>query len=214
MQGTIVPYMGTKPLGARHRTASLGDALFTGTQRRVLALLFGQPDRSFYAKEVIRLAAAGSGAVQRELARLTQSGLVSAWTVGNQKHYQANRDSPIFAELCSITAKTFGLAEPLRAALVRHSSRIRAAFIYGSVARSQDTAASDIDLMVIADKLPYADLISALDAASSTLGRQIKPTILSPREFSDRVKARKSFITRVLAQPKIWLIGDERDLPT
>ncbi len=87
------------------RGKSLADALFTGTQQRVLGLLFGQPTRSFYANELIGLAGAGSGAVQRELARLTQSGLLTVRPVGNQKHYQANPDSPLFAELCSIAQK-------------------------------------------------------------------------------------------------------------
>jgi predicted nucleotidyltransferase len=180
----------------------------------VLALLFGQPDRSLYAKELIRLAAAGSGAVQRELARLTQSGLVTVRDVGNQKHYQANKESPVFTELCALTSKTFGLAEPLRVALSKLSSRIRLAFIYGSVAKRQDTAFSDVDLMVVADKLPYAQLVRALEEASSLLGRQVNPTILSRREFAERAKVGKSFLTRVLAQPKIWLIGTEGDLPT
>lgn len=194
------------------RDTNLGDALFSGTQQRVLALLFGQPGRSFYAKELIRLAAAGSGSVQRELRRLEQSGLVTVRTIGNQKHYQANPKSPIFKELCSVTSKTFGVAEPLRGALLTLASRIQVAFIYGSVAKRQDTASSNIDLMVVADKLAYGELVSALEVATSALGRQINPTILSTRDFSQRVKDRKSFVSRVLAQPKIWLIGDENGL--
>ena len=87
--------------------------MFTGTQQRVLGLLFGQPARSFYATEVISLAGSGSGAVQRELARLARSGLVTVRPVGNQKHYQANPDSPLFAELCAILQKTVAVAEPL-----------------------------------------------------------------------------------------------------
>jgi len=152
--------------------------------------------------------------VQRELARLTQSGLVTARNVGNQKHYQANRESPIFTELSSLTSKTFGLAEPLRAALSALSPRIHLAFIYGSVAKRQDTVYSDVDLMVVADRLPYAELVGALEDASSLLERRVNPTILSRREFAERAKAGKSFVTRVLAQPKIWLIGNERDLPS
>lgn len=109
--GTIVPEMGTTTIrNSIPRGNNLGDALFSRTQQRVLALLFGQPGRSFYAKELIRLAAAGSGSVQRELVRLQQSGLVTVRILGNQKHYQANPKSPIFRELCSITAKTIGVA--------------------------------------------------------------------------------------------------------
>ena len=206
--------MGTKTKRAvAPQGTSLGDALFTNTQQRILALLFGQPERSFYAKELIRLAAAGSGAVQRELVRLVESGLVTVRAIGNQRHFQANPDSPIFDDLRSLTSKTFGMAEPLRAALVSVKSRIQAAFIYGSVAKRSDSSKSDIDLMVIADKLPYGDLVGALEEAMATLGRPISPTLFSAREFSLRAKDRKSFVSRVLAQPKIWLIGDESGLP-
>jgi predicted nucleotidyltransferase len=207
-----MPIMGTaaskpqQPLTAR-RGRSLADALFTGTQQRVLGLLFGQPARSFYATELIGLAGIGSGAVQRELARLVQSGLVTARSVGNQRHYQANPDAPLFAELCGIILKTVGLAEPLREALQPLSGQIQAAFVYGSVAKRQDTAASDIDLMVISDSLNYGDTFAALAAAGARLGRPVNPTILSRRDLARRVEADSTFVTRVLSQPKIWLIG-------
>ena len=193
-------------------TASLGNALFGGTRQRVLGLLFGRPKRSFYAKELIRLADGGSGAVQRELERLAQSGLVTVRPIGNQKHFQANPDSPIFAELCSIAKKTFGLADPLRSAVAPLAPRIIAAFIYGSVAKHQDTAASDIDLMIIADRVSYADLLMAVELATADLGRQVTTTILTRKELAQRIEDRSSFVTRMLAQPKIWLIGTEDDI--
>jgi predicted nucleotidyltransferase len=207
-----MPNMGTaasnpqQTLPAR-RGCSLADALFTGTQQRVLGLLFGQPERSFYATELIGLAGIGSGAVQRELARLVQSGLVTVRSVGNQRHYQANPEAPLFAELCGIILKTVGLAEPLRAALESLSGQIQAAFVYGSVAKRQDTAASDIDLMVISDSLSYGDTFAALEAARARLGRPVNPTILSRRDLAKRVAEDSTFVTRVLSQPKIWLIG-------
>jgi len=88
----------------------LADALFSTTQQRVLGLLFGQPGRSFYANELIALTGGGSGAVQRELARLAHSGLITQQTIGRQKHYQANASAPIFGELCAIASKTMSLA--------------------------------------------------------------------------------------------------------
>jgi predicted nucleotidyltransferase len=194
------------------RSRSLADALFSTTQQRVLALLFGQPDRSFYATELIKMARSGSGAVQRELASLAQSGLVTVSHIGNQKHYQANSDSPLFTELSGIIRKTVGLAEPLRDALRPLASGIVAAFVYGSVAKRKDTARSDIDLMVISDALNYADIYAALEPVSARLERHVNPTVHSRREFTEGVKEGNAFVTRVLEQPKVWVIGTERDL--
>lgn len=191
--------------------ASLADTLFSTTQQRVLGLLFGQPDRSFYATELIGLAGVGSGGVQRELARLAQSGLVTVRAVGNQKHYQANPDSPIYAELCGMLRKTVGLAEPLRAALMPLTGQIKAAFVYGSVAKKQDTASSDIDLMVVSDTLTFSDTFLALEVASKQLGREVNPTIFTVQDFAKRMKEHGSFVSRVMEQPKVWLIGGEHD---
>jgi predicted nucleotidyltransferase len=167
----------------------------------------------FYASELIRSAGTGSGAAQRELARLEHSGLIVARRIGNQKHYQANAASPLFGELRNIVLKTVGLAEPLRDALKRVASEIRAAFIYGSVAKAADQAGSDIDLMVVSDTLSYGDVFGALDKLSRTLGRNVNPTVYSAAEFSKRAKNENAFITRVLEGPKVWVIGSQNDLP-
>jgi len=204
--------------GARKRSDSrtaalgLGDALFAKVQQRVLGVLFGNSRRSFYANEVIGLASSGTGAVQRELARLEAAGLVTVTRMGKQKHYQANASSPVFEELRALILKTFGLAGVLRAALEPVSSDIRAAFVYGSIAKGQDTAMSDIDLMVVSDRLTYADLFTALEDAARRLGRKVSPTVYSSKELSRRVKQDNAFVTRLLAQPKLWLIGDESAL--
>lgn len=205
--------MGTTSASRHRAQKSLADALFTKTQQRVLRVLFGQPDRSFYASELIRDAGTGSGAAQRELARLEHSGLIVARRIGNQKHYQANAASPLYAELRNIVLKTVGLAEPLRVALKPVASGIRAAFVYGSVAKATDQAASDIDLMVVSDSLSYGDVFGALDKLSRTLGRQVNPTVYSTAEFSKRARNENAFITRVLEGPKLWVIGTENDLP-
>ncbi len=207
--GMIVPNLGMGAKGMHIKKTSLSDALFSGVQQRVLGLLFGQPSRSYYANELITLAGAGSGAVQRELAKLAQVGLVRTQRVGNQKHYQANPDSPIFSELCLIVQKTHGLAEPLRAALAPLADRIQAAFVFGSVAKHEDTALSDIDLMVVSDDLSYGDLFGVLENVGMELGRTVNPTILTAKELSKRRTRGDAFISRVLAQPKIWLLGKE-----
>lgn len=205
--------MGTiNPKSGNQATHGLADALFTRTQQGVLGFLFGQPDRSFFASELIREIGMGSGAVQRELARLEQSGLAEVRRVGNQKHYQANPESPLFAELASIAQKTFGIAYPLREALAKLAPRIRAAFVFGSIAKRSDTARSDIDVMIISDKLGYAEVFESLEPAARKLGRPINPTIQSTKEWFRRLKEGSSFQVRITEQPKIWLFGSESDI--
>ena len=191
---------------------TLADALFSSTQQRVLALLFGQPDRSFYASELIRMASAGSGAVQRELVKLEQSGLVTVRRVGSQKHYQANPASPLFEELRGIVWKTVGLAEPLREALKPLAAEIIAAFVYGSVAKRKDTARSDIDLLIVSDKLDYATVYAALEPFRETLHREVNPTVYGRQDVAKRLKKGNAFLRRVFDQPKLWIIGSESDL--
>ncbi len=188
------------------------DALFSKTQQRVLAVLFGQPQRSFYANEIIALAGGGSGAVQRELAKLADAGLIKSQRIGNQKHYQANADAPIYAELRSIVVKTFGLADVIRVALVDIWPQIELALVYGSVAKGNEHAASDIDLMVVGEQISHAQLLAALLPAQQTLGRPINPTLYTAAEFTQRVMEGRSFIRRVLEQPKIFVKGNEDDI--
>lgn len=190
----------------------LADALFTTTQQRVLGALYGQPQRSFTVSELIASINAGSGAVQRELAKLAASGLLTMQPVGNQKRYQANPAAPIHDELVGIVQKTVGLAEPLRVALQPLESEITAAFVFGSVAKHSDTAASDIDVMIVSNKLGYADVLTALAAVEAQLGRKINPVLYSRAELAKRVKSDNAFVKRVTEQPKIWLIGGEDDL--
>ena len=192
--------------------SGLADALFTTTQQRVLGLIFGLPDRSFFANEIIAQTGSGSGAVQRELARLEACGLVTVRWIGNQKHYQANKDSPIFYGLWDIVQKTVGVAGPLYEALRPLASQIRAAFVFGSVAKKQDTAASDIDLMVVSNSLAYADLFTVLEPVHARLGRPVNPTVFSSQDVTKKRKDGNAFMKRVLEQPKIWLIGSENDL--
>ena len=189
--------------------SSTADALFPKVRQRVLAVLFGTPDRSFYANELIAIAQSGKGAVQRELAGLSDAGLITARKQGNQKHYQANPASPVFAELRGLVLKTMGLGDVLRAALAPIASQIELAFVFGSMARQQDTAQSDVDLLIVSPSLRYGDAFGALDSASTTLGRTVNPTLYTPEEFERRVAQDNAFVTRVMQQPKIWLIGQE-----
>jgi predicted nucleotidyltransferase len=202
--------MGTKDIGGS--TPNLADALFPKVRQRVLALLYGNPSRSFFANEIIALAQSGKGAVQRELADLSAAGLLKVTAQGNQKHYQANQAAPVFNELRGLVLKTFGLADVLRQAIEPLAPQIDAAFVYGSVARQEDTAQSDVDVMIISDTLGYADVFGALEPASITLGRPINPTVYTSAQLAKRAKQDNAFITRVLQQPKLWLIGSEESL--
>lgn len=191
---------------------ALADALFTKSQQRVLGVVFGNPARTFYANEIIARAGSGNGAVQRELAKLEGAGLVRVTRVGNQKHYQANADASVFSALHELVLKTSGLADVLRESLAPIRGGIKAAFVFGSIAKGQDTAGSDIDLMVVSDEVAYADLFNVIEGASLRLGRSVNPTVYSVSELEKRLRERKSFVVRVLKQPKIWLVGGEDDL--
>lgn len=199
----IAPEMGMQIEHAH----SVADALFTRTQQRVLATLFGHPERSFYANEVVRLAGVGSGAVQRELRSLVASGLATLERQGNQVHFRANPHSPVFGELRSLVVKTFGVADRLRQALAPLAGRIAFAALYGSQARGATHAASDVDVLVVADDLTLEALLRALAPAELELQRKVNPTLYTASEFARRRKARTGFVSKVLAGTSVPLIG-------
>lgn len=201
----------TRSKAARPGTG-LAEALFTKTQQRVLGLLYGQSKRSFQVNEVITEAGSGSGAVQRELARLGAAGLLTSRVEGRQKLYQANHKAPIYAELARIVQKTITINEPLIRALKPFKSQIQVAFIFGSVAKRSDAANSDIDLFIVGSGLIYAELMSALEKPSRRFGRTVNPTIYTATELRGRIKTDNSFVKRVLQQPKLWIVGDEDKL--
>ena len=208
--GIIMPIMGIPvsthaPQRVRYKAVDqpastptrLSDALFTTTQQRVLALLFGQPDRSFFTSELIQLTGSGSGAVQRELQRLATSRLVSVTSVGTQKHYQANPTCPVYHELVGIVRKTVALVEPIRQALEPFAERIVLAMLYGSFVRGTDTADSDIDLLVVGNDLMLEDLYVALAPVEMSLSRKISLKLYTVSEFNARRAAKHPFLMGV-----------------
>ncbi len=188
--------------------SALADALFTATQQRVLGLLFGQPDRSFFVTELIDLADSGRGAVQRELVRLAGSGLAVVSRVGHRKYYRANPDSPLFQEICGIVRKTIGVEETVRTALAPLSDRLLLAVLHGSVARRTDTAVSDIDLLLVSERLTLEAVYAALAPAEELLGRRVNPVLYTPGEFRRRREAATGFLTRVFESPHVVLAGN------
>ena len=206
--GTEEPNLGTDERGDK----GLAGALFSNVQQKVLALIFTHPDRSFYMRQIIETLRSGTGAVERELTKLEQCGLVSVEKIGNQKHYRANRNAPIFGELQSILRKTVGLHDPLKAALAPYSDRIKAAFVYGSIAKGKDTARSDIDLMVIGDDITYSDIFTSVQEAEKTLARPINPNVMDVAAWKKRQSSKSNFVSTIINSPKIFIVGSEKDL--
>ena len=204
--GLIVPKLGSY-LVFDMRITSIGDALFTKTQQRVLGLLYGKPGKSFYTNEIMRWADMGRGTIQRELDRLTAADLLSVTREGNQKHYQANRNNPVYTELLGIVRKTFGLADVLRQALEQLDTPIELAFIYGSIASGTDARESDVDLMLVAERLRYGAVMDVLMPLEESLQRSINPTIYESAEFITRLNQDSSFLIRVMERPKIMVKG-------
>ncbi|MDE0153745.1 MAG: nucleotidyltransferase domain-containing protein [Gammaproteobacteria bacterium] len=207
----LLPRPTRRKADAVHRIEPVGlaDALFTTTQQKVLGLLFGQPERSFYTKELIRLAGSGSGAVQRELRCLASSGLIRMTRIGRQVHYQANPDGPVYRELVEIMRKTVALTEPIRQALDPLASRINLAMVFGSVARGTDTADSDIDLLVVSNDLMWHELYVALQPIETRLDREISPALYTVQEFNANRASGNPFLSRVLAREHLVLVGEE-----
>lgn len=191
---------------------SMATALFSESRSRVFRWIFGQPDRAFHLNELRRLTGLGSASLQRELNRLAEAGLVRSEKVGNLRRFQANRDSPVYSELIGLTRKTIGMEPLLRDALRPLMPRLKAAWIYGSVARQTDTAQSDIDLMLIGEDLLLSDILERMVPLETQLGRKINPACYAPADFARRRAEPDSFVNRVLSQPILPLIGNHDEL--
>jgi predicted nucleotidyltransferase len=188
-----------------------GRNLFGQTRSALLAMLYGHADQSFYLRQLARAVGAGHGAVQRELKHLTDMGLLVRSTQGNQVLYQANSQSPIFSEIKSLIAKTVGIHDAIRSALAALASEIQIAFVYGSVARQEERANSDVDLMVLG-RAPFSEIVSALAAVQRMLAREINPTVFPVAEFQSKLRAGNHFLHSVMREKKIFLLGTEDEL--
>jgi predicted nucleotidyltransferase len=164
-----------------------------------------------YLREIIAAVGSGQGQVQRELEQLHRAGLVLREKRANLVYYHPNPDAPIYEELKAIAFKTFGVADVLRELLKPLAKRITVAFIYGSVARQEDTAKSDIDVMVVGD-VKFSDVVLALSVAKERLRREINPSVYSKAELRAKAKERGGFVGRVIAGSKLFLIGTGNDL--
>lgn len=193
-------------------TISLASALFSRTQQQLYSQLYGHTYRSFYLRELIENAGIGRGTVQRELEKMAGAGIISVKKIGNQKHYQANPRCPIYEELLSIVRKTFGIVDVIRQAMLPIDNEIDIAFVYGSIAKGEESAESDIDLMLIGNDLNYGDVMELLINVEGKLGRPVNPSIYTGKQIRNKLKSKDSFISRVLNQDKLWIKGDQDDI--
>jgi DNA-binding transcriptional ArsR family regulator len=183
--------------------------LSSRVKAETLRLLFGPGTPELHVREIARRARLNEATVRQELKRLTSLGLLTARRDGNRVYYRANDVHPLYADLRNIVLKTSGLADVLRDVVAR--SPVRAAFVFGSFANGRETAGSDIDLMIVGT-VSLRDLARPLSRAAARLGREINPVVLSVREFAERRRKEEHLVTSVLRGPKLFVIGDEREL--
>jgi predicted nucleotidyltransferase len=193
------------------QSRKLAEVLFGKYRRRILALLLLHPEQSFYVREMAQLVDVPPGSLHRELKLLAEAGLLLRQRTGNQVHYQANRDCPVFEELAGFFRKTAGLADILRAALALVAADIELAFIFGSVAQGKEQAGSDVDVMVIG-AVPFDRVVQVLYPTHARLGREVNPVVLSTDDFRGKFAQADRFVSRIVNEPKLYLIGDRDDL--
>lgn len=186
---------------------SLSSALFSPSQSLVLGWLFGHPEREFHLSELLRLTKLSSASLQRELNRLSESGIVSSTKLGNLRIFRANQNSPIYKELHSLVKKTLGIDHEINVALLPLHQDLQHALIYGSIAKNTDTASSDIDLLLVGKNLRLSKILDLLTPVEHKLGRKINPTCYTPKEFENRRAERNSFVNKVLGLPTISVYG-------
>lgn len=187
------------------------DLLFGTYRQRALAQLLLHPDTSYHVRELARLTDTTPGTLHKELSRLAEVGLLQREKQGNQVRYRANRECPVFAELAGLFRKTSGLVGVLAEALRPLHSAPELALVFGSLARGDENARSDVDLLLIAD-CGFGDAVKALSPAQDILQREINPVLYTAAEFSRRIEAGDGFVLNILANPKLFVIGAPDDL--
>jgi predicted nucleotidyltransferase len=191
--------------------SKLSKTLFSRPRGAVLSILYSHTDELFYLRQIERISGVGVGALQRELKKLTEAGIIRRLRIGRQIFFQANTDCPVFKELRGLVIKTIGVGDILRSALLPISDHILVAFIYGSVARGDETRGSDLDVLLVGD-ITFAEVVSAISPLQGTLSREINPSVYPVKEFRSKVLEGQHFISTVLEAPKIFVIRDNNEL--
>lgn len=187
------------------------DALFPTIRQEVLTSTLLQPERWWYLSELARFLRTTPSSLQRELSSLVQAGILKTQVEGRRVYFRAERRSPIFNDLSSLLEKTSGVAATLREALAPHTDNIKSAFLYGSVARGEERATSDVDLMLIGS-IRLAELAPDLRRAETRLGREINVGLYSVPEFRAKIKHDDHFLTSVISGRVLFIKGGRRDL--
>jgi DNA-binding transcriptional ArsR family regulator len=185
---------------------SIAIFLLGQTRSAVLGALLLHPESSLHVRELARLTGASPGSLHRDLRAMTALGLLLRQEVGRQVHYRANPQNPVFDELAGLLRKTAGLVDVLRSALGPVAGLIDRAFVYGSMAKGDEHAHSDVDVMIIGS-IDFGDVVLALAPAQATLRREVNPTVFSPTEFARKLKKVDSFVAKVWQEPKLWILG-------
>jgi predicted nucleotidyltransferase len=190
---------------------SPADILFGAYRRRVLGLLLLHPEQSYHVRQLARITGTTAGTLHKELAKLSAAGILSNERRGNQLVYHANRACPIIEELASIMRKTSGLAEVIARALEPLGAKVKVAFVFGSVARANESAHSDVDVMVIGEA-GFGEVLQLLYPVQAELGREVNPKVFTVDEWKSKVAVRDGFVQDVLSKPKLFLIGGRDEL--
>ena len=193
------------------RKSPIIDALFPDVRGRILAAMFTQPERQWYLSELSAFLHTPLSSLQREIDALSKAGILEQWRDGRRVYLKPNVESPVLGELKGLFDKTSGLIPVLQQILEPFEDRIQLAFVYGSVARSEESSGSDVDLLTIGG-IGLADLVPAMRKAEQALGRPVNPTVFSAQEFIRKAKARDHFLSTVLSGPKQFVKGSENEL--
>lgn len=191
--------------------SSLSSILFSDYRSRVLGLLLLHPERTYYLREIARITGTVPGTLKRELDKLLEAGLLTVKKVGNQNHYRANQDCPVYVDLANVLRKTSGINDVIMNAILPLSENLQNVFIYGSMASGKENIKSDIDLMLIGD-IHYKEVVQLLHPLQEQLGREINPKILSVKEWGKLIKDNGAFVQDVMNKPKLFIIGNEQQL--
>jgi predicted nucleotidyltransferase len=187
----------------------LAELLSSRARAEIFRLLFSGAGEELHVREIERRSGLNDSTLRQELRKLVRLELVQSRRDSNRVYYRAKTESPLYPEIRNLVLKTSGLSDVLKSALM--DKRIRVAFVFGSIARGEETAGSDVDLMVIGH-LGLRDLSGLLSGIEEKIGREVNPHVLREEEFRKRIRAKEHFVSSVMETPKIFVIGSQREL--